>query len=141
MRDRLQHRGPDHGGSWSSSDGLVALGHRRLAIVDLAPESNQPFVSSDGRYVLTFNGEIYNFRDLRKELCALGSRFRTQSDTEVLVEAFRHWDEDCLSRLSGMFAFAVWDNDRRRFSALATAPGRSRFTTPRREARFCSLPR
>jgi asparagine synthase (glutamine-hydrolysing) len=109
MRDVMTHRGPDHGGIWRSEAGHVCLGHRRLAIVDLNPESNQPFLAHDGRYILTFNGEIYNFRALRTELQAYGVVFRTQSDTEVLLEAYRQWGESCLERLSGMFAFALWD--------------------------------
>lgn len=109
MRDRLVHRGPDHGGLWQSADSRVCLGHRRLAIIDLTAEANQPFVSHDGRFVITFNGEIYNFQTLREELRALGAPFRTRSDTEVLVEAFRYWDHGCVERLSGMFAFAIWD--------------------------------
>jgi asparagine synthase (glutamine-hydrolysing) len=109
MRDRLVHRGPDHASVWSSTDARVCLGHRRLAIVDLSPEANQPFISHDGRFVITFNGEIYNFKSLRAELEAEGVRFYTNSDTEVLIEAFRKWGEHCLERLSGMFAFALWD--------------------------------
>ncbi len=109
MRDCMAHRGPDHAGIWLSEDACVCLGHRRLAIVDLSPEATQPFVSHDGRFVISFNGEIYNFRGLREELRAQGVPFHTQSDTEVLVEAFRYWGENCLQRLSGMFAFAIWD--------------------------------
>src|SRR6185295_11254597 len=99
MRDRMEHRGPDHAGTWLSEDGHTALAHRRLAIVDLRPESDQPFVSRDGRFSITFNGEIYNFRALREELQRLGSTFRTDSDTEVLLETFRHWGPECLPRL------------------------------------------
>jgi asparagine synthase (glutamine-hydrolysing) len=112
MRDRLAHRGPDAVGLWSTEDRRVCLGHRRLSIVDLSAEANQPFVSSDGRFVVMNNGEIYNFRALRDELSAQGVVFRTSSDTEVLVEAFRCWGADCLARFSGMFAFAIWDTDR-----------------------------
>lgn len=127
MRDRLEHRGPDRAGSWRSDDGRIALGHRRLAIVDLRPESDQPFISSDGRFVITFNGEIYNFRQLRKELAARGSEFRTRSDTEVLIEAFRHWGQDCLRRLSGMFAFAIWDRERNRLFCARDRVGEKPF--------------
>src|SRR5205807_4730665 len=91
MRDSLAHRGPDAAGLWLADDGRACFGHRRLAIVDLSPEANQPFVSSDGRFVITFNGEIYNFHCLREELLAKGAAFRTRSDTEVLLEAFTHW--------------------------------------------------
>lgn len=118
MRDSLEHRGPDHAGLWTSPDRTVCLGHRRLAIIDLSPDANQPFVSHDGRYVITFNGEIYNFREVRDELAAKGTRFRTQSDTEVLLEAFRCWGEAFLPKVAGMFAFAIWDSvDRRLFCA------------------------
>ena len=108
--DALTHRGPDHGGVWRSQDGRVGLAHRRLAIIAPTPEGNQPFVTDDGRFVLTFNGEIYNYRTLRRELMAHGARFRTATDTEVLVEAYRLWGERCLERLSGMFAFGLWDD-------------------------------
>jgi asparagine synthase (glutamine-hydrolysing) len=109
MRDALAHRGPDHAGIWRSADGRVCLGHRRLAIIDLDAEANQPMLSADGRFALTFNGEIYNYRALRRELEAEGSRFSTTSDTEVLLQAYRMWGAACLDRISGMFAFAVWD--------------------------------
>ena len=113
MRDQLVHRGPDHGGDWRSDDGQVGLGHRRLAIIDLDAAANQPFLSADGRFAITFNGEIYNYRHLRRMLEEDGVVFRTQSDTEVLVEAYRAWDADCLLALSGMFAFAIWDSRER----------------------------
>jgi asparagine synthase (glutamine-hydrolysing) len=113
MRDCLRHRGPDHAGLWQSPDGAVCLGHRRLAIIDLAPEANQPFVTGDGRFVIVFNGEIYNYRSLRADLERSGVRFRTRSDTEVLVEAWRRWGSGCFERLSGMFAFGLWDQQRR----------------------------
>ena len=109
MRDNLAHRGPDHAASWFSADRTVGLGHRRLAVIDPHPEANQPFVSSDGRFVLVYNGEIYNYRELRKELAARGVSFRTSSDSEVLLEAVRLWGERVLPHLSGMFAFAIWD--------------------------------
>jgi asparagine synthase (glutamine-hydrolysing) len=108
MRDQLVHRGPDAEGIWLSADSRVCLGFRRLAIVDLRPEANQPFISADGRYVIVFNGEIYNFKALRREL-EDRVEFRTSSDTEVLLESFRAWGESCLGRLSGMFALAIWD--------------------------------
>jgi asparagine synthase (glutamine-hydrolysing) len=127
MRDRLVHRGPDAAGLWRSDDGRTCLGHRRLAIIDLSPEANQPFVSADGRYVLTYNGEIYNFRELREELEELGATFRTSSDTEVLVQAFAAWGEGCLERLSGMFAFAVWDERERRLLCARDRAGEKPF--------------
>ena len=113
-RDTLAHRGPDGAGLWSSADGRVCLGHRRLAVIAPTEEGAQPMRSPDGRFTITFNGEIYNYRALRTELEATGSRFRTASDTEVLIEACRRWGTGALARLSGMFAFALWDDERRR---------------------------
>jgi len=113
MRDDLAHRGPDHAGSWLAADGKIGLGHRRLAIIDLRPEANQPFASHDGRFLLVYNGELYNYRELKQELETHGVRFRTRSDSEVLLEAFRRWGEGALARFSGMFAFAIWDQAER----------------------------
>lgn len=127
MRDRLMHRGPDHAGLWSSNDRCVSFGHRRLSIVDLSPEANQPFVSHDGRFVLTFNGEIYNFKALRQELTERGATFHTNSDTEVLLESFREWGEGCLEFLSGMFAFAVWDQKEHRLFCARDRVGEKPF--------------
>ena len=109
MSAAIAHRGPDADGTWRSSDdaGRVQLGHRRLSIIDLSAAANQPFVK-DG-LVLVFCGEIYNYRELRAELQATGSRFRTSSDTEVLLEAWRRWGPASLRRLRGMFAFALFD--------------------------------
>lgn len=110
MRDMMIHRGPDGAGVWVDDEGTIGLGHRRLSIIDLDERAAQPMASDDGRFVLTFNGEIYNYLEVRAELEASGvSRWRTSSDTEVLLNAFRHWGIGCLSRLRGMFAFAVWD--------------------------------
>lgn len=114
MRDKLAHRGPDHAGLWRSPDGRVCLGHRRLSIIDLDARANQPMRSADGRFVVTFNGEIYNYRAIRRQLEEQGVAFRTDSDTEVLLEAYRCWGPDSLDRLSGMFAFALWDGHERR---------------------------
>lgn len=127
MRDCLTHRGPDAAGIWSSPDGRVCLGHRRLSIVDLSPEANQPFVSRDGRFVVTFNGEIYNFRELRKDLEVEGIHFFTNSDTEVLIESFRRWGERCTEHLSGMFAFAIWDNLEKRLFCARDRAGEKPF--------------
>ncbi|MXP14250.1 amidotransferase 1, exosortase A system-associated [Altererythrobacter confluentis] len=110
MCDALAHRGPDGAGVWTAPG--VGLGHRRLSIIDLAG-SPQPMHSADGRAVIVFNGEIYNFRELRAELQALGAQFRTDGDTEVILAAYQQWGTDCLARLQGMFAFAVYDLARR----------------------------
>lgn len=107
MTDAIAHRGPDGEGHWV--EGPVGLGHRRLAIIDLSPLAHQPMVSLEHRYVLTYNGEIYNFRELRTELEAAGYWFRSQSDSEVLLAALSHWGAGALTRLNGMFAFALWD--------------------------------
>jgi asparagine synthase (glutamine-hydrolysing) len=111
MTARMHTRGPDAAGE-SAREGVV-LGHRRLAIVDLDARANQPMESADGRYVIVFNGEIYNFRELRRELEADGVAFRTTSDTEVLLALFAHKGERMLPRLRGMFAFAIWDTQTR----------------------------
>lgn len=110
MTDALAHRGPDGSGIWTAPG--VGLGHRRLSIIDLAG-SPQPMLSADGRAAIVFNGEIYNFRELRRELAAAGARFRTDGDTEVILAAYERWGVNCLSRLHGMFAFALYDLDRR----------------------------
>lgn len=113
-RDRLTHRGPDDQGNWIREDGSVGLGHRRLSILDLSPEGHQPMGSADGRYKLAFNGEIYNFRELRQELAGLGHAFRGSSDTEVMLAAFCQWGiQAALRRFFGMFAFGVWDEQER----------------------------
>ena len=114
MRDTLRHRGPDDAGAWRSQDGLVALGHRRLAIIDLSPAGRQPMADSSGRLQIVFNGEIYNYQELRRELESRNHVFRTQTDTEVILEAYLEWGDDCLRRLNGMFAFALFDAARRR---------------------------
>jgi asparagine synthase (glutamine-hydrolysing) len=111
MRDVLAHRGPDGVGAWHDSQ--AALGHRRLSIVDLAAGA-QPLGNEDGSVQVVFNGEIYNHADLRPELEAHGHRYRTRSDTEAIVHAYEQWGDDCVHRFRGMFAFALWDQRRRR---------------------------
>jgi asparagine synthase (glutamine-hydrolysing) len=107
MTDRMRLRGPDAEGLWSGNGAV--LGHRRLAILDLDARSNQPMVSADGNYTIVFNGEIYNFRELRAELEGEGAEFHTTSDTEVLLALFARQRERMLPRLRGMFVFAIWD--------------------------------
>ena len=112
MTASLAHRGPDGIGTWLSREMNVGLGHTRLAIIDIAG-GRQPIHSADGRFVIVFNGELYNFRSLRKELEGLGHLFRTSSDTEVLLEAYVRWGPACLERFHGMFALAIYDTQAR----------------------------
>jgi len=105
----LKHRGPDASSSWISSSKNAALAHTRLSIIDTTNTSDQPFFSDDGKLVLVFNGEIYNYLELRDELMSYGISFKTKGDTEVLLAAYRQWGVDCLKHLNGMFAFAIWD--------------------------------
>jgi asparagine synthase (glutamine-hydrolysing) len=107
MTDAIAHRGPDGEGHWI--EGNVGLGHRRLAIIDLSPAGHQPMISTDHRYILSYNGEIYNFRELRSELEAAGYWFRSKSDSEVVLNALAHWGTDALLKFNGMFALALWD--------------------------------
>jgi asparagine synthase (glutamine-hydrolysing) len=116
MLRSIEHRGRDDEGTWTSdpfdaSDRRLCLGHRRLSIIDTSEAGHQPMLSPDGRLAITFNGEIYNYRELRQQLEAKSYNFRTQTDTEVLLAAWSEWGTECLSRLNGMFAFAIW-NDR-----------------------------
>ncbi|MDP9203653.1 MAG: asparagine synthase (glutamine-hydrolyzing) [Gemmatimonadota bacterium] len=112
MTDAVQHRGPDGEGVWTSS--FVGFGHRRLAILDLSPLNHQPMQSTDGSVILIYNGEIYNFQNLRVELEAKGYQFRSTGDAEVLLNAYHAWGDDCVSLFNGMFAFAIWDHRRQR---------------------------
>jgi len=107
MTDAIAHRGPDGEGHWI--EGNVGLGHRRLAIIDLTPAGHQPMSSADHRYVLSCNGEIYNFRELRADLEAEGYWFRSKTDSEVVLYALAQWGADVLLKFNGMFALAFWD--------------------------------
>src|SRR5690349_277517 len=114
MTAALHHRGPDAGDLWQDPAAGVAIGHRRLSIVDLSPTGAQPMVSSCGRFVLSYNGEIYNAAELRPELEAAGRRFCGSSDTEVIVEGVAEWGVAAtIERLIGMFALALWDRQER----------------------------
>jgi asparagine synthase (glutamine-hydrolysing) len=124
MADAIRHRGPDSAGVWIDAEAGVALGHRRLAIIDLSPLGDQPMASADGRFVTAYNGEIYNFQELRTDLEAAGVRFRGSSDTEVLVEGCALWGVEAFApRLNGMFAFALWDRAQRRLTLGRDAIG------------------
>jgi asparagine synthase (glutamine-hydrolysing) len=116
MRDTMRHRGPDDAGLWWSPDGRVGLGHRRLAVLDLTSAGHQPMTDPDAQIWITYNGEIYNHRELRHALedDVGGGCYRGSSDAETIVHAYRRWGDGCLSRLRGMFAFALWDTTRRR---------------------------
>ncbi|WP_067865088.1 asparagine synthase (glutamine-hydrolyzing) [Neptuniibacter marinus] len=107
MTDAIAHRGPDGEGQWIENN--VGLGHRRLAILDLSPSGHQPMASQNQRYVLSYNGEVYNFRELRAELESLGYQFRSQTDSEVVLNALAEWGVSALSRFNGMFGLALWD--------------------------------
>lgn len=114
MTGTLVHRGPDDAGSWIDASAGIALGHQRLSILDLSPEGHQPMQSANGRYVLVFNGEIYNFSSLKQELRQLGYSFRGHSDTEVMLASFCQWGlELAIQQFNGMFAFALWDRQER----------------------------
>lgn len=111
MTDAIAHRGPNGEGHWI--EGSLGLGHRRLAIIDLSPAGHQPMIGTDHRYVLSYNGEIYNYRELRTELEAAGFWFRSKTDSEVVLHALAHWGADALLRFNGMFALALWDRKAR----------------------------
>ena len=113
----LHHRGPDDRGTYfgvakTDRDLACAFAHTRLAIIDLSPAGHQPMTTDDGRYTIVYNGEVYNFRDIRQELEQFGHRFRSNCDTEVVLKSYAQWGSDCVSRLRGMFAFAIWDEER-----------------------------
>ncbi|MCK5230952.1 MAG: asparagine synthetase B, partial [Desulfobulbaceae bacterium] len=110
MADTLVHRGPDEEGFYV--DDWAALGHRRLSIIDLS-SGQQPMSTKDGRYQIIFNGEIYNFPEIRDVLQKKGHRFQTRSDTETILLAYAEWGEECVKKLNGMFAFAIWDKEKR----------------------------
>lgn len=107
MNNNMTHRGPDSEGYWSHS--YIGFAHKRLSILDLSPLGHQPMETIDGRYVVTFNGEIYNYHDLKKELSNKGYHFKSSTDTEVLLYAYSEWKDDCVNRFNGMFAFAIYD--------------------------------
>ncbi len=111
MRDRIEHRGPDDSGVWQGQMG--SIGHRRLIVVDTSAAGHQPMVSSDGRYILAYNGELYNDHDLRSQLATLGHHFKSKCDTETLLHALIEWDEQAINKLRGMFSFIFLDTQKR----------------------------
>ena len=106
----IQHRGPDAEGFHFSDDNSVGLAHRRLSILDLSVAANQPMFSADGRYCIVFNGEVYNFNELKQQLTDKGASLKTSSDTEVILELFAQKGPACFAEMNGMFAFAIYDN-------------------------------
>lgn len=135
MMGRLARRGPDHEGSYS--DGPLALGHRRLSIIDLSDRSNQPMVDPDLGLALVFNGAIYNYRELRRELTDKGHHFFSKGDTEVIVKAYAEWGERCVGHLLGMFVFVVWDIRRRTLFLARDRLGIKPLYYTRDQARLC----
>lgn len=111
--NRIQHRGPDDCGIWESSDHHIYFGHQRLSIIDLSPNGKQPFFDLHQKSVIVFNGEIYNYREIKQELLKLGKEFKSKTDTEVLLEAYLHWGPDFVQKLNGMWAFAIWDLEKK----------------------------
>ena len=109
MMDRIKHRGPDSDGKYV--DEQIAMGFRRLSIIDLSDQGSQPIFNEDKSLVLTFNSEIYNYKDLREELVASGHKFYTQTDSEVLIHGYEQWGEDMLDKLRGMFAFVIFNKN------------------------------
>lgn len=128
MIQSLQHRGPDGERIWISNNGSVGLGHRRLAIIDLSEQASQPMhYGLADRYTIVHNGEIYNYPELRKELEQHGFSFRSQSDTEVIVAAYAHWEDECVEHFDGMFAFAIWDEEEKELFAARDRFGEKPF--------------
>ena len=109
-RDAMAHRGPNDAGEWWSNDGRVGLAHRRLSIIDLSAAGHQPMHDGSGTLNIVFNGEIYNFLDLREALINRGHIFKSHSDTEVILESYREWGVECLNKFNGTFAFAIYDS-------------------------------
>lgn len=130
------HRGPDGAGQWSSVDHRVHLAHRRLSILELSDLGAQPMVDGSGAFVITYNGELYNYLELRAELRGLGHVFRTASDTEVILEAYKAWGEGCLHRFNGMFAFALYDRGQQRLFCARDRYGEKPFLFAAQPDRF-----
>lgn len=140
MRDAMRHRGPDDAGEWWSTDNRVGLAHRRLSILDLSPMGHQPMLTDDGKLSIVFNGEIYNFAEIREELERLGHSFRSHSDTEVILAGYRAWGDACIARFRGMFAIALYDVERQRVLLARDRAGEKPFfyTLVNGQLRFAS---
>jgi asparagine synthase (glutamine-hydrolysing) len=128
LTDRLEHRGKDSagiiiGGQQNTFYEGIGLGHRRLSIIDLRPSSAQPMLSTDGQFCITYNGELYNYIEIKNKLKSSGVSFRTESDTEVVLASYQYWGKSCLSRFNGMFAFAIWDQGRKELFCARDAIG------------------
>lgn len=111
MTDIIKHRGPDGEGFWT--DSFIGFGHRRLAIIDLSPAGHQPMISEDNNHVISYNGEIYNFHNIRIELEGRGYKFHSKTDSEVVLKSYQEWGKKCVHKFNGMFAFAIWDNSKK----------------------------
>ena len=109
-------RGPDDNGIWQSDCKKIIFGHNRLSIIDLSIHAKQPFISLDKEYSITFNGEIYNYKEIKTELINNGKKFKSNSDTEVIIEAYKYWDLEFIKKMRGMFAFAIWDNKKKKIN-------------------------
>jgi asparagine synthase (glutamine-hydrolysing) len=142
MNDALYHRGPDGGDVWLDEQEGIALGQRRLAIIDLSDAGKQPMHSANGRYVMVYNGEIYNAPELREKLASANITWRGHSDTEVILECIAHWGlRDTIKRLIGMFAIALWDRQKKKLFLVRDRLGINRFTGRAMTAISVSRPR
>ncbi len=125
MRDTLSHRGPDDAGNYFDRINCVGLGHRRPSVIDLSPHCHQPMSNYDQSIWITYNGEIYNYKELREELVKLGYSFRSNSDTEVLLYAYQEWGIKCIEKFIGMFAIAIWDSNKHELFYVEIGPGKT----------------
>jgi len=136
MSDSIAHRGPDSDGQWISPENKCGLAFRRLAIVDLRPEANQPMITADKKFAIVFNGEIYNHLEIRQELLKRGYHYNSNGDTESILFGYREWGEDIVNKLSGMFAFAIWDEDKKELFCARDRVGKKPLYYYHRDGRF-----